>query len=252
MHPPTGGVSCHLRIGVIQFIDIEGVRQIVMKEPQLLYIKVTDLTVRNFKSDSLRTQEAKDFEKKGILTASALESVVGSDDFITPKEFLQILVHLRIIAPFKTRGDQEERYFIPFVLNHVSESAGEDRKTDVAPLVMRFKCKHCPKGLFGVLITHLMTRKEDDLPTFMLNENRIFKDQVSFDVYSTGVHDEISLTHHFSHFEINFFPEQVPESEERDTSVNEVCNIIRQIIETSTLNSLENLHYNEADRKSVV
>ncbi len=243
----------HLRIGVIQFIDIKGVRCIVLKEPQLLFNKVTDLIVRTFNNDALSMREADDFEKKGILTASAFESVISSNDFITPKEFLQILVHLRIIAPFKARGDQEERYFIPFVLNHVSESPGEDRETDVAPLAVRFKCKHCPKGLFGVLVTHLMTHGEDNPPTFMLNEERIFKDQVSFEVHSPGMHDEISLKYHFSHFEVRFFPEQVlPASEQRESSVNQVCNSIREAIKTSIVSSLQDLHYNEANVEPVM
>ena len=140
--------------------------------------------------------EVHDFERKGILTASAFESVISSKDAITAGEFLKILVHLRIIAEFTKPEDQEKRYFIPCVLNHVSESTGEDLKTDITPLVVKFKCKHCPKGLFGVLVTHLMTpdagEKEGSDISFTLRDNKIFKDQVSFYVKSSFQKDEIS------------------------------------------------------------
>lgn len=86
-----------------------------MKEPQVLFNKVTNLIIRTFSCKALTTKEVRDFQK-GILTASVFESVVSSEDKITCQEFL---VHLRIIAPYPSPGDEEERYFLPCVLNHV-------------------------------------------------------------------------------------------------------------------------------------
>ena len=79
-----------------------------MKEPQVLFNKVTNLIIRTFSSNALTTIEKHQFEK-GIVTASVFKNVVSSDDKITCQEFLKLLVHLRIITPYPstTPGDQE-------------------------------------------------------------------------------------------------------------------------------------------------
>ena len=239
----------HLRIGVIQYHDVDGLRHIIIKEPQVLFNKVTNLIIRTFSSRALTTKEQRDF-LKGILSASALESMVSSDDEITSEDFVKLLVHLRIITPYPstTPGDQEKRYFIPCVLNHVEESSEESLHTDILPLSVRFQCLHCPKGLFGVLVTHLMTPEpaveadSSHMTSFTLIEEKILKDQVSFEVHSHSDQDELSLRVLPSHIEITYFPSL---DEERVCSVGEVCSNVRQVIETSILRSLKNLHYNE-------
>ena len=243
----------HIRIGVIYFINIEGVKCIVMKRPEDLFSKVTDLVVRTFSCDALIMEEIDNFRGKGILTASAFASVISHTDAITAAEFLKILVHLRIIAQFTKAGEKEHKYFIPCVLNHVSESTGEDLETDIAPLAVKFKCKHCPKGLFGVLVTHLMTpeaneREGSDI-SFTLRDDKIFKDQVSFYVESSDQQDEISLKLHPLHLEINFYPDYC---EDRDTPIASVCNEVRKRILQSIISSLDNLHYNRANVEPVM
>ena len=54
-----------------------------------------------------------------------------------------------------------------------------------------------------------------------------------------------------SHLEITFFPEDV-DPEYRDTTVAEVCNSVRQIVETSISRSLHDLHYNESSVKATL
>ena len=236
----------HLRIGVIRYFDKDGVRHIVIKEPQLLFNKVTDLIVKTFSSEALTDVEADNFETKGILTASAFANVVSIRDGISSEEFLHLLVQLRITALFNEPGKQakEKKYFIPSVLNHVPESS-ERRHTPILPLAIKFGCKHCPKGLFGVLVTHLMTPNlsEGATTTFTLMQDKIFKDQVSFEVRSPGVHDEMTLRALPSHLEISLFPEH---SEDRETPVSEVCSNVRQIMETSIHQSLQDLHYSRS------
>ena len=235
----------HLRIGVIQYYDVDGLRHIVVKEPQVLFNKVTDVIIRTFSCRALTTKEYLDLQK-GILTVSVVRGVLGKEDLITCEELLKFLVHLRIITPypFATAGEQEKRYFIPCVLNHVDESREVEQHTDVSPLYFQFQCSHCPKGLFGVLVTHLMTPgpgAEEDGIFFSLIEDKIFKDQVSFDVRSRYAdQDEMCLKLLSSHIEVKFFPSQC---ESRDISVGEVCSNVRQVIETSILRSLDDLHH---------
>ena len=198
-------------------------------------------------------EEANDFERKGILTSSAFESVVSREDAFTADEFLKILAHLRIIAEFSRPGDQEKRYFLPCVLNHVSESTGEELETDIIPLTVKFKCKHCPKGLFGVLVTHLMNpeadEREDGSISFTLREDKIFKDQVSFYVSSLYQQDEISLALHSLFLEVNFYPEGC---KDRKTPISSVCSQVRKVISQSIASSLKDLHYNRANVEPVM
>ena len=242
----------HLRIGVIQYHDVDGLRHIIIKEPQVLFNKVTNLIIRTFSCKALTTKEQRDF-LKGILTASALESIVCSDDEITSEDFVKLLVHLRIITPYPstTPGDQEKRYFIPCVLNHVEESSEESLHTDILPLSVRFQCLHCPKGLFGVLVTHLMTPEVTDCihTSFTLLEHKIFKDQVSFEVQSHSDRDEVCLKMLPCHLEISFFPSH---DEYRDLTIGEACSNIRHIIKMSILRSLDGLHYNKRNVEPVM
>ena len=237
----------YLRLGVIHYYDVDGLRHIVVKEPQVLFNKVTDLIIRTFSSKALTTKEQRDF-RKGILAASILKSVIGSADRLTCQDFLKLLVHLRIITPYPStiQGEQEERYFIPCVLNHVKYPEEKELRTDILPLSVQFRCSHCPKGLFGVLVTHLMTPEDEDRPdghiSFVLKEGKIYKDQVSFKVCCYADEDELCLKMLPTHLEVKFFPSLC---EDRDQSIGEVCNYIRQVIETSILRSLHDLHYNK-------
>ena len=239
----------HLRIGVVRYFDKDGVRHIVICKPEVLFNKVTDLIVKSFSSSPpLTDTERNDFTKKGIITASVLAMVFDEKE-LSSKEFLQLLVHLRIAAKY----GGEEKFFLPCVLNHVTECT-KSLPTTVTPFAVKFQCKHCPKGLFGVLITHLMTPDSNtgdtsSTTTFSLVEEEIFKDQVSFKVFSPGVHDKISLKLYSSHLEIKFFPYVL---QNRDITIAEVCSNVRQIMETSISRSLQDLHYNKSRVKPVM
>ena len=253
----------HFRIGVIQYFSSEG---IVMNKPQVLYSKVTDLVKKTFSSKSLISSELHDLQK-GILTESTFENISISEEDISPDTLLKLLIQLHIMIPIPSTVGKEERYFIPCVLNHVQESTEEEMDTDILPLAVRFKCAHCPKGLFGVLVTHLMTHysheseespssssseeEANSQPSFTLIEDKIFKDQVSFEVHSSSEQDELSLKVFSSHIEINVFPGE-DQDQERELSISEVCNNIRQVLETSILKSLEDLHYNRHNVKPVM
>ena len=240
----------HLRIGIVRYYDAEGLRDIVVIEPQVLFNTITDLVVKTFSCKALTSSEVSEFEKKGLFTASGLKSVISSSalsreiasgDSISVDKFVQLLVHLRIITPFTAAKDQEMKYFIPCVLNHVPESTEEALKTDILPLAVKFQCNHSPKGVFGVLVSYLLTPNVDNASAlkFLLMKEKIFKDQVSFEVDFSG---EVSLTIYSSHLEINFFPYS---SEDSILSIEEVCCSLREILEESIRSSLRDLHYSE-------
>ena len=229
----------HFRVGIIQYFSKEG---LVMIKPQVLFSKVTGLVKKTFSQKFLTKKEKLDF-KNGILTTSLIKDVVKEND-IASKLFKQLLIRLHIITPFTFPGEQEQKYFMPCVLKHVQESSEEELHTSILPLSVQFKCEHCPKGLFGVLVTYLMAITEDSSgqTTFALMKEKIFRDQISFEVHSHSDEDEMTLKAFLSHLEIHFFPSSY---ENREVPIGEVCNTIREVVETSILKSLEYLCYTE-------
>ena len=237
----------HFRIGIIQHYDVENLSNIVIKEPQVLFSKVTDLLVKTFlSSEALKMDEQASFCQKGILEASVLENILGkSEDDITSKQFLTFMVHLRLAVPFTDRKNGVLKYFIPSVLNHVPSSSCEERKTDIAPLCICFQLGHCPQGLFGVLISHLVNPDESHEFSFDLSEDRIYQDQVSLLISEDF--DEITLKRHLSHIEVTMFLEDCSDtdlgSESRIISPPTVCTTVRTILQDSLQLSLKTLHY---------
>ena len=241
----------HFRIGIIHHYDVDKLSDIVIKEPQVLFNKVTDLLVKTFLTSAAMTDEEQtSFCQKGILEASSFENILEeSNDKITTKQFLAFIVHLRLAVPF-TDKNRMQKYFIPSVLNHVPNSACEERKTDIAPLCICFQLGHCPQGLFGVLISHLVNPEESHEFSFDLSEDKIYQDQVCLLVNSSEEVDEISLKRHISHIEVNMFlevsssdMESEPFLASRSVTPTTVCTTVCSILQDCLQLSLKTLHY---------
>ena len=237
----------HFRIGIIQHYDVDNLSEIVIKEPQVLFSKITDLLVKTFlSSEILKMNEEASFCQKGILEASVFENIMGrNEDEITSKQFFSFMVHLRLAVPF-TDNNGIQKYFIPSVLNHVPSSSGEERKTDIDPLCICFQLGHCPQGLFGVLISHLVNPDKSHEFSFDLSEDRIYQDQVSLLISEDF--DEITLKRHLSHIEVTMFLEDRSDaelgSESRIISPPTVCSTVRTILQKCLQLSMKTLHYN--------
>ena len=107
----------HFRVGIIQHYDIEGLSDLIIKEPQVLFNKVTDLLVKTFLLPvSLIMSEQECFSKKGILEASVFDNILSNEDKITPKQFLSFLLHLRIAIPFTDKNGVRNILYLPFLI----------------------------------------------------------------------------------------------------------------------------------------
>ena len=269
----------HFRVGVVRYYDVPGLRDIVVVQPQILFSTITDLVIQTYSSECLYPDEKIEFKeqglfttamceriliKKGIFPSSTIEkSIIRKGDAISPWKLLELLEHLRIITPFFTPGDAEKKYFIPFVLNHVPESGGDNLVTTISPLVIKFECchgtktdfsaYHCPKGVFGVLITYLMNPDStDQITSSFFSLMQVYKNQVLLKLEcSSGEadQDKISLRYCCSHLEITFYPDA---SDIRNLPIEFVCQRIREIVVKSILRSLKNLHYSTDKIKPVV
>jgi len=241
----------HFRVGIIHYYDVDCLSDIIIKEPQFLFNKVTDLLVKTFISTgAMKTGQKKCFCQKGIVESSVIENIIRkSGDKITSQQFMAFLVHLRIAVPF-TDQNGIKKYFIPCVLNHVPASSSDTKESDIAPLAICFHLDHCPKGLFGVLISHLLWPDDNREVSFDLLEDKIYQDQVSLRVYSPEDVDKITLKLHLSRIDINLFVENSSPAlssesllASRKSTVSTVCANIRSTVQDSLQSSLKTLHY---------
>ena len=242
----------HFRIGIIQYYDIDNLSDIVIKEPQVLFNKVTELLMKTFLlPKAMKMDEQRSFQEKGILDAAVLESILGgSKNEITAKQFLGFMVHLRLAVPF-TDKIGIKKYFFPCVLNHVQASIGEERKTDIAPLAICFELGHCPQGLFGVLISHLVNPAESLKFSFDLSEDKIYQDQVVLLVSSSEDRNEMSLKRHLSHIEVTMYLSGSSGMEceslclSRSATPTTVCTTVRSILQHCLQLSMTTLRYDD-------
>ena len=240
----------HFRIGIIHHYNVTNLTDIVIREPQVLFSKVTDLLVQTFIfPDALKMDQQKNFCEKGIFKASLLTNILGDKEHqITSKQFLAFMVYLRLAVLFTDKSGIQ-RYFIPSVLNHVRNTACEERKTDIAPLCICFQLGHCPQGLFGVLISHLVSPDESHEFIFDLSEDSIYQDQVSLKVKSSEDVDKISLKRHLSRIEVTMYLEICSDTESgpllapRSITPTTVCTTVRRILQDCLQLSLKTLHY---------
>ena len=243
----------HFRIGIIHHYDVDNLSDIVLREPQVLFNKVTDLLLKTFvTSEAMNKDEQTSFCQKGILEASSFKNIMGeSNDEITVEQFLAFMVHLRLAVQFKDKKNKIQKYFIPSVLNHVPPSSGcVERKTNIAPLAICFQLGHCPQGLFGVLISHLVNPDESHEFKFNLSEDKIYQDQVSLQVKSSEDVDEMSLKSHLSFIEIIMYLEDSSDTESQPlqdsrsiASIVVLCTRVRSILDNCLQLSLKTLRY---------
>ena len=230
----------HHRIGIIRYYDIEGLRHLVIKEPQVLFNKLTELIVKTFPSSPALLPNDLD---RGIVEAAVLDQILSENCQMTTQDFLCLLVHLRIITSFTDDGTL--KYFIPAVLNHLQDSVKVEKKSKISALAIGFKCHHCPKGLFGTIVCHFMSQEisknQGQDVTFSLLKDSIFRDQVCWKVYkSREIQGTVSLKMSLSHIEVIFCPDE----NEDFKSLAPVCNNLRLILREAIRRSLEHLRYN--------
>ena len=195
----------HSKMGTIRYFSFEDVKNLVIIHPQYLFDKVTELIVDTFTFEKSSKQVMDEFKKKGIFSLSEFEKISSrSDTEIKPFQFAKLLERLRIAAPFQMKGDR--MYFFPCVLAHMEKAPHRQLSLSYTPVpnvVVTFECGYCPKGLPGALITYLMGNEMKSKLYWTLDEENIFRNQVSFKV---GPLDTVVFNIRSTYLEITFIP----------------------------------------------
>ena len=229
----------HSRIGQIRYFP--KVKETIVRKPQALFNLVTCLIVQSFLSQTL-TMSMHSERQKGIYEMNSfnVDEFLSFSSYLTPEDVIELLKELRIVAPFHDKKARVEKYFFPCVLNHLEESPRSEESSPVQPLAVMFECGHCPKGMFGVLLHYLVTKKKG--LEWSLDIQKIFKEQVSFEVGPYG--DIITLKFCTTHMQVSCHPVEVTQRESA-FSLLRICNAVRFTLASGIEQATVSLHYDK-------
>ena len=225
----------HTRVGVIQYFPTEDLHDIVIKDPQYIFDKISDLIVKTFTFEKMPGVHhiPDDFTKKGIFHSDVFVKIAEtSSELMTPMKFLSLLKHLHIVVPLEdetsSSNNHTTRYFMPCALSHVEAAQPSQQPSEGEPLLIVFKRGYTPQGLFGPLISYLLGKKKrSELLQWKLIEEKIFRDQITLQLtrqYS------VVLRIHPTYLSAKLIQTK-SESFPGNDNTTKICNDIRQSLE---------------------
>ena len=193
----------HSKLGLVHYYNVDGLNELVIVDPQILFDRITDLLVNTFTSSHAEVNEIEDFYQKGIFPIAVVERInkkCTSDEKLPFIWLTKLLNYQRIAALF--RDHDGKKYFFPSAICHAPEPHSNQQSSSFnSPprLLIAFESGFCPRGIPGALIKILMTNElMSELPWELL-PNRIFRNQVSFGIKAYG---DITLKILPTHLEI--------------------------------------------------
>ena len=156
----------HLLRVLIYFEDVPGLCDYVIVDHQWWFDKLSGIISIIFQQSKLNFQAVQKLKYEGILSKVLLQCIKWEEE-IKEEFFLSLLVHMKIIATVVTGNDNEEQYFIPFVLpSYNSQQQGailaQYGHLQGEPLLIQFQSGLIPRGLFCSLIVELIQNPPED------------------------------------------------------------------------------------------
>ena len=192
----------HSRLGLIRYFNTDDLNNLVVIDPQILFDRITDLTVATFTDNNVEVNQMEDFQVRGIIPLAVMQEISDKDHSDSKLPFMwltKLLNYLRIAALFADiSGDN---YFFPSALCHAPELHSDRSCSNLWPrLLIGFESGFCPRGIPGALIKYLMTNEMQSSISWNIIPNRIFRNQVSFAIQA---HEIITLKIFPTHLEIS-------------------------------------------------
>ena len=141
-------VNCYLPPGVQSQLQQKGIFEDSLLD-ELATLTYKDLLTDEVISEDLTSDELINLTYKKLLTDETILEDLQDEQAMTPKfvpplftkkEFLKLLIYLRIIAPISST-----EYFIPAVLPVKEKKRAKLPSSDTEPLVLHFKCGVVPQ-----------------------------------------------------------------------------------------------------------
>jgi len=256
----------HERFGIIRYFKGEGLGDIVITNPQVIYNVLSDLIAEKFNDSNsdcrLTPKQINEFHNKGLISEDAVKSITAQKNEtrdLSLQFVLNLLGHLHIIVKLEgDEDDSEAKYFIPCVLAgaiHDLSTPEDNSEPDVADLLIIFDHgnQYCPKGLFSILVIKLAQQPKQHKAkyTWILNREKLGRERVVFHVkvkdplcrYRFTVHIQHGLVGSRSVLRIS-----VEKLLNRSCvqlspkNLGNVCNEIRDSFKSAIKSSLDKLH----------
>lgn len=161
----------HHVLGVLlYFEEVEGMKEYVITDHQWLFNNLTKLVCYTFQGKLIPNNvDLDNFKYEGILSTRLIPKIGLDLGDIKIQFFLNLLVHLGIIAPIEKAKMEITAYFIPSILpiyteevdKHLQEYGSQTvRKNrdnvNVNPLLIQFSTGTLPRGVFCCLAVELL------------------------------------------------------------------------------------------------
>ena len=178
----------HMYGMVLYFHKVKGMKNFVITSPQWLFINLTKIIMCKFKSNSKDLFNSNIIEQinKGICSIELLRRLDLDLQGIELESFVNLLVHLKVIAPMNS---MKTDYFIPTILPPCNERSiftekecgnpaayscdGECIHPEAEPLLIEFTFGTIPRGLFGFLIVQLLQDNPDTYEVYGINDHTL-------------------------------------------------------------------------------
>ena len=195
---------------LLYFDEVDGMNKFVITNPQWLFINLSKIIMCKFEDNAYYLYGAHYIEKmhNGICYMELLGRLKLDLQGIKLESFVELLVHLKIIAPMMCNG-----YFMPTTLPLCSEKIffteeeygrpaafavdGQCIHPEVEPLLINFLFGTIPRGFFGFLIVQLLQDNPETFELYGKNDHilRRCSNLVTFFVkpcFYVSLHDRVS------------------------------------------------------------
>ena len=226
------------RMGLIRYYHnaSEDLKNLIILDPSIIFRKISELVIETFTFGNISNPSVcTKFVEKGLFCLDEFVKITkkSENDLLTASIFIDLLQHLHIIAQVHMDGETDT-LFMPCILKTTSCPDSEASKDPgVPPLLFCFDCGYCPFGVFPALVAYLLNHnneKELEYP-WILQEDEIYKNQISFSVGACTVSLKSALTY----IKVSYIP--------NDPHLHTTCNKIRTSLEQGLRQVTSDLYY---------
>ena len=233
----------HTRLGVVRYFPhISELSDIVIRDPQIIFDRITDLIASTFTFEATGRHREQQFQQTGIFTLSEIEKLnAQSNELFTPARLIKLLEYLHIIAPIRDDRGRAVEFFLPCVLAHASSSTQVlPIEQSIPSLLVTFRCGYCPKCLFSALVVYLLSSNPTRGSAWQLKKEGMARGQVTF---LTGEEcNTVTVTTHATHLEVSVQPTRIP-GRQYGKNLHTICSTIRESIEEGIVSVCKTLRY---------
>ena len=230
----------HHNVGIVRhFQEVPELQDFVIKEPQYIFDKVTELIIQTFMFDNVGPHKHEECVKLGLFPSDVFQKHLTTDSDVLKGDTLAILLkHLHIVAPIEEKGTIV-KYFAPAALAHAQLPPKAQAEEVIPPIMIVFESGFCPKGMFGALLVNLLKQRKLSQHDCKLKEDRIYRDQICLTI---GPYDSFQFSLSPTYIRIAL---STTIDCDRKVSLGRVCCDVRCEIESSILAITEALHYTQ-------